>query len=227
MLARRIARVIVHPALALLVAEGCIPGVMHGPRIDGGFAAGAVASHTAGPRKTRGDNGGMAYAYGPVGVNLAYGWTFDSIEGLGVLLGIHVPVPLLLGAQTDMYVQLPRRPLLGLDGGVGVTSTPAVETVMPYAQLGVLRSSGSGVYATYGALIGPDPSNVNYSGRGAGAHVPGIAFQNVNGRTTTRYFVTAIIARKRCSDSRSFCTRADDWAVASGIAVERRRRKRP
>jgi len=201
---------------------------MHSPRIDGGLTTGAAASYTAGPRRTRGDNTGMAYAYGPLGVNVGYGWTSDRIEGFGVRIGIHVPVPLVVAAQPDLYVQLPGPAVLGLDAGVGMASVPAHATVMPYAQLGALRASGSGFYATYGFLIGPDPSNANYSGRGSGADVPGIAFQKVNGRTTTRAFAIAIIGRdRRCPAGVTNCVRRDNWAVASGMAVEFRHRRRP
>lgn len=224
---QHVSRIILGPALALLFGQACIPAVMHGPRIDRGFTTGLAASYTAGPRKTRYDNGGMAYAYGPVGVNAGYGWTSESTDGLGVLLGLHVPVPLVVAAQPDVYVQLPKRAVLGLDAGVGVILVPINETMMPYAQLGALRANGSGVYATYGFLIGPDPSNVNYSGRDAGADVPGIAFQRVNGQTTTRFFVTAIIARERsCPEGVASCRRPDDWSVASGVALELRPRKR-
>lgn len=198
---------------------------MHSPRIDGGLTTGAAASLTAGPRRTRGDMGGIAYAYGPVGLNLGYGWTSDRIEGFGARLGIHVPV-LVVAAQPDFYVQLPRRAVLGLDAGVGITGVPAMETVLPYAQLGALDASGSGFYATYGFMIGPDPSNVNYSGRDRGADVPGIAFQKVNGRTTTRAFVMAIIARDRqCPEGFSDCDRPYNWSVATGMAIEFRHRK--
>jgi hypothetical protein len=169
--------------------------------------------------------GGIAYAYGPVGLNVGYGWTSDRSEGFGARLGIHVPV-LFVAAQPDFYVQLPRRAVLGLDAGVGVSGVPVMATVMPYAQLGALDASGSGFYATYGFMFGPDPSNVNYSGRGSGADVPGIAFQRVNGRTTTSAFLVAIIARdRRCPDGFSDCVRRDNWAVASGMAMEFRLRK--
>lgn len=171
--------------------------------------------------------GGMAYAYGPVGVNVGYGWTSYEAEGFAARVGIHVPVPLVVAAQPDFYVQLPRRALFGLDGGIGVAGIPAIETVMPYAQLGTLDANGSGLYATYGFMFGPDPSNVNYDGPGGGADVPGIAFQRVNGRTTTSAFVMAIIARDRqCPDGIVDCVRRDNWSVASGMAIEFRRRKR-
>jgi hypothetical protein len=204
-----------------------MPAVMHSPRIDGGLTTGLAASYTAGPRRTRGDEGRIVYAYGPVGVNLGYGWTSDRSEGFGARLGIHVPVPLVVVAQPDFYVQLPRRAVLGLDAGVGMVWVPANATVLPYAQLGALGTDASGFYATYGFLIGPDPSNVNDSGRGRGADVPGIAYQKVNERTTTHVFVMAIIARDRqCPDGISDCVRRDNWAVASGMAMEFRHRKR-
>jgi len=225
--ALRWARATLAPVLTLIVGQACIPVVMHSPRVDAGFTAGVAASYTAGPRRTRGDWGGIPYAYGPVGMHAGYGWTSADIEGLGARLGIHVPVPFVLAAQPDLYIQFPRRMVLGLDAGIGMTSIPAGAVVMPYAQVGALGHSGSGFYATYGFLIGPDPSDANYSGRGAGADVPGIAFQKVNGRTTTRAFVVAIIGRdRRCPDGDPDCVRRDNWAVASGLAIERRRRKR-
>ena len=173
--------------------------------------------------------GGAVYAYGPVGVNLGYGWTSDDGEGPGARLGIHVPVPFVVAAQADFYVQLPRRAVLGLDGGVGVTGVPVMTTVMPYAQLGALDATGSGFYATYGFMFGPDPSDVNYDGPGGGADVPGIAFQRVNGRTTTSAFVMAIIARdRRCPDEFSGCVRQTtgplpaEWRWSSDIASDAR-----
>ena len=201
---------------------------MHGPRVDGGLTTGLAASYTAGPRRTRGDEGDAPYAFGPVGLNVGYGWSSDEIAGFGARVGVHVPVPLVVAAQPDFYLQLPRRAVLGLDAGVGITGIPANSTVMPYAQLGALGASGSGFYATYGFMIGPDPLTVNGSGRaGKGADVPGIAFQKVNGRTTTHAFVMAIIARDReCPVGTSDCVRRDDWAVASGMALEFRHRKR-
>lgn len=168
----------------------------------------------------------MAYAYGPVGMNVGYGWTSDDGEGLGARLGLHVPVPLVVAAQPDFYVQLPRRAVLGLDAGVGMAWVPALTLVTPYAQLGALDASGSGFYATYGFVFAPDRTNTdpNY---GAGADVPGIAFERVNGRTTTSAFVVAMIARdRRCPEGFSGCVRRDNWAVASGMAIEFRRRKR-
>jgi hypothetical protein len=213
--------------LLLVVANGCIPAVMHAPRIDPGLTHGYVASYTAGPRKTRGDMGGIAYAYGPVGVNFGYGWKSEKTEGLGMRLGLHVPVPFVVAAQPDLYVQLPTRLLMGLDGGVGVTLVPINETAMPYAQLGALSDDGSGFFATYGFLIGPDPSSANPSGPHPGADVPGIAYQAVNGRTTTRFFVTAAIARERRCAAGIDCSRPDDWSVATGVALEFRHRERP
>jgi hypothetical protein len=169
--------------------------------------------------------GGAAYAYGPVGVNLGYGWTSEDSGGFGSRIGIHVPVPLVVAAQTDFYVQLPRRAVLGLDGGVGMAWIPALTAVTPYAQLGALDASGSGFYATYGFMVAPDRSNSD-SNYGGGVDVPGIAFQRVSGRTTTRAFVMAMIARNRqCPDGVGDCERRDNWAFASGMAIELRHRK--
>ena len=223
---RKYARHFLLGGLILVAGQGCMPAVMHSPRIDPGLTTGYVASYTAGPRTTRGDMGGVAYAYGPVGVNFGYGWTSEKTEGLGVRLGLHVPVPFVVAAKADLYAQLPTRALLGLDGGVGVTSIPIAQITMPYAQLGILRGDGSGLHATYGFMIGPDPSDANPSGNGAGADVPGITYQVVNGRTTTRFFVTAAIARGRACPEGTYCGPPDDWSVASGVALEFRHRER-
>lgn len=213
--------------LTLILIQGCIPAVLHGPRIDGGLTTGVAASYTTGPKRTRGDWGDVAYAYGPVGLNAGYGWTSDRIEGLGVRLGVNVPLLVAL-TQPDVYVQLPRRVLLGLDGGFGVTSTPGNGVVMPYAQLGALSAGGSGIYATYGVIAGSDATDVVFSGESGAAVVPGIAFQKVNGRTITHAFAIAIIARdRRCPEGVTNCDRRDNWAVATGMAVEIRHRKRP
>lgn len=104
------------------------------------------------------------------------------------------------------------------DGWPRCPAIPAQTSAMPHGKIGFPTAAGSGLYATYGRLFGPDPTSANYSGHGGGAHVPGVAFQNVNGRTTTRILVTAAIARVRtCPDGVFGCPRRDDWSVATGM----------
>ena len=81
--------------VSALAGQACMPAVMHSPRIEPGPAIGLTASYTAGPEYDNGDDGPSRFAYGPVGVNLGYGWTSSRIDGLGAGVGVHVPVPLI------------------------------------------------------------------------------------------------------------------------------------
>jgi hypothetical protein len=171
--------------------------------------------------------GAMPYAYGPIGVNVGYGWKSDRTEGLGVRLGVYVPA-FVVAIQPDVYVQLPKRVVAGLDAGLGVAAHLLDGSVMPYAQIGVLSAGGSGIFATYGRSFHWHETGQPYRVVDSQADVPGIAFQRVNGRTTTRVFVTAAISRNRsCPATVTPCARRDDWSIASGMAMELRHRERP
>ncbi len=212
-------------AIGLIAGQACMPAVLHGPRVEPGLSYGIAASHTAGPTYPNGDLPSK-FAYGPVGVNLGYGWISRSDDGLGLRLGLHLPVPLVIGAQADTYLQLPKRALFGLDGGVGFVLSPVMSEVMPYGQIGVLGASGSGVYATYG-IVGRfgEPESVIRRDR---ANLAGVALQKVNGKTTTRVFAFLQYGRRvfRCSRvGDEVCKRESLAALATGMAIEYRRRR--
>jgi hypothetical protein len=213
--------------VSALAGQACMPAVTHAPRIEPGLAMGLTASYTAGPEYENGDDGPSRFAYGPVGVNFGYGWTSARIEGLGASIGAHVPVPLIALIQPDVYVQFPKRALLGLDGGVGLTSVRIDRSVTPYAQLGILRSNSTGAYATYGLLRARNDPDRNHPVLREEGRIAGLAFQWRQGKNTSRIFATGQFGRRfwRCSISSSDACRSEKrWAVATGTAVELRRR---
>jgi len=213
--------------VSALAGQACMPAMMHSPRIEPGLAIALSASYTAGPEYENGDDGPSRFAYGPVGANFGYGWTSGRIEGLGASIGAHVPVPVIAAVQPDIYLQLPRSALLGLDGGVGLTSRRIDRSVVPYAQLGILSPTSTGVYATYGLLresIDPDRNHPVLREEG---RIAGLAFQWRQGKTTSRIFATGQFGRRywRCSRSTDEPCRSEKrWAVATGTALEFRRR---
>lgn len=204
-----------------------MPAVMHSPRIQPGPAIGLTASYTAGPEYENGDDGPSRFAYGPVGVNFGYGWTSTRIDGLGASIGAHVPVPLIPLIQPDIYVQLPKRAVLGFDGGVGLTSVRIDRSVIPYAQLGILAGNSTGVYATYGLLRARNDPDRNHPVLREEGQTAGLVFQWTQGKTTSRVFATGQFGRRfwRCSISSDDACRSEKrWAVATGTALELRRR---
>jgi hypothetical protein len=215
-----------HSFWLVLAGQACMPAVMHAPRIEPGPAIGLAASYTAGPQYENGDDPSR-FAYGPFGVNVGYGWTSDRTEGLGANIGAYVPVPLVALIQPDVYVQLPKSALRGLDGGLGLTSVRIGRSVVPYAQLGILSPSGTGVYATYGLLRARNDPDRNHLVLREEGQFAGFTFQWSQGKTTSRIFATGQFGRRfwRCSfSSNDACRSEKRWAVATGTAVELRRR---
>lgn len=213
--------------VSALATQACMPAVIHSPRIDPGPSMGVTASYAAGPEYENGDDGPSRFAYGPVGVNFGYGWTSARIEGLGASIGAHVPLPLVVLIQPDVYVKLPKRALLGLDGGVGLTSVRIDRSVIPYAQLGMLAANSTGVYATYGLLRARNDPDGNHSVLREEGRIASLAFQWRKGKTTSRIFATGQSGRRfwRCSISSDDACRSEKrWAVAAGTALELRRR---
>lgn len=213
--------------VSALVGQACMPAVMHGPRIEPGPAMAMTVSYTAGPEYENGDDGPSRFAYGPVGVNIGYGWTSARVEGLGVGIGAHVPVPLIPLIQPDVYVQLPKRALLGLDGGVGFTSVRVDRSLIPYAQLGILAANNTGVYVTYGLFRERNDPDRNHPVLREEGRIAGLAFQWGQGKTISRIFATGQFGRRfwRCSISTDDACRSEKrWAVATGTALEIRRR---
>jgi hypothetical protein len=103
------------------------------------------------------------------------------------------PAPVL---NPDMYVQLPRRALVGLDGGVGMTAltSPAGGAWMPYAQLGWVGGNDAGFYVTEGYIWpGGESANAGYIvGRGQAA-LSTLAYQWPAGRVLWHVFATVLL----------------------------------
>ena len=135
---------------------------------------------------------------------------------------------MMLQLQADIYAQLPRRALLGLDGGVGVaaiTPSPARTLPMPYAELGWIRS-GSGPYVAAGyvhELV--DTSKVEGPEvRHADGWVATLAYQFSHREGRIRPFATAVIGRKyelHCFGAGSDCSGfAPPRAFFAGLSIE-------
>lgn len=213
--------------VSALAAQGCMPALIHAPRIEPGPTIGVTASYTAGPEYENGDGGPSRFAYGPVGVNFGYGWTSTRIEGLGASIGAHVPIPLVALVQPDVYVQLPKRALFGLDGGVGLTSARIDRSVIPYAKLGILAANSTGAYGTYGLIRARNDPDRNHPVLREEGRIGSLALQWRRGKVTSRIFATGQFGRRfwRCSiSSNDACRSEKRWAIAAGTALELRRR---
>src|SRR5215831_7149387 len=105
-------------AVALTCVTGCVPSVTHGPRVEPGPSA-EFSLGLNSPGRRADEGGWPPFLFSPASTNLAYGVRDDSLD-LGLRLAGGVSAMLQL--EADAYAQLPRRILLGLDGGVGVAA---------------------------------------------------------------------------------------------------------
>lgn len=213
------------------VATACVPAVAHGPRVRPGFSGGVSASLTTGKKYPDGDSEPKYFLYGPVGVNVGYGWA-PVTTGLPALrLGVHVPVPVLALVQPDIYVQAPRSLSREFDFGIGV-SWWAIErgrVAMPYVQFGRIGENGSGWYTTQGYFRNTkDTQAQSRPVLSANAWVPGIAYQFEHGGSTTHVFVAAILGTQfmRCNVyTNTICGRERRSGAFAGITLERHQRR--
>jgi hypothetical protein len=152
-----IVRRILTTVFAAVLCTGCLPHVMHGPRIEDDGVSGSL-SLTLGRNFEFGDPGTsiVPSLYG--GVRRSY----VSPDGTGAAFSIGLQVPFLiapflgeqggfegLGATSyaDVYFQPARRVEPGWEyGGGGLFST---HVAAPYIQLGRMREGGSGWYTTH------------------------------------------------------------------------------
>src|SRR5581483_4619435 len=133
----------------LAAAGGCMPLVTHSPRIVDGQQVRFSAVYT--PVLRRDSVAGTPLMAFPA-LSLESG-SAASDTTFGILAGLSV---LGLAVQPDLYTQLPRRVLGGLDGGVGVTGTVSVpgpvddraSAISPYLQLGSIGRDSAGFFAT-------------------------------------------------------------------------------
>jgi hypothetical protein len=207
--------------LALAALTGCLPfpAVAHGPRVQPGSAVGMsfsvpVADH---PRPSK-----APYLFGPLGVDYAYGWVGDAnVPALQLGGEINLLPPRL---DPDLYAQLPRRWLLGLDGGVGLAATTTFDggAWMPYAQLGDLDRNGSGFYVTAGYIWpGGKPSTDMWMVPGQ-AVLSTLGYQRQLGTNVWRWFVTGMVRRPNpayCPVEGTACGRS--WGVTIGTSLQR------
>jgi hypothetical protein len=170
------------------------------------------------------------FAIPPVTLGGAFGWRDTSLDA-GVRFGAETS---LFEFEFDAYVQLPRRLLLGLDGGVGVEAlVPAIAATvpMPYAELGRIRGD-RGPYAIVGYVHQRADTNRIF-GPGAIRRDDGLAttlaYQLSDGRVRARPFATLMLGHryiKQCMGKFSDCsTLAAPRALFVGLSVERSLRR--
>jgi hypothetical protein len=215
---------------ALVLVTGCVPVIAHGPRVQAGPSFGASASLTAGPVYPNGDDP-TKFLYGPFGLNAGYGWASDSTDGAAVRVGLHVPVPFVIAAQPDVYFQVPRRLVGGMDAGLGLsTSFYDIEHVgMPYVQLGHINDNGSGWYTTQGYYTTQGFDTDRRPGSVVDrAWVSTVAYQLGAEYTTTHLFVTGAFGRESnsCAGfSPEVCRSDGRWSVMTGLTLDVHRQR--
>jgi hypothetical protein len=135
---------------------------------------------------------------------------------------------MMLQLDADIYAQLPRRALLGLDGGVGVAALfPSLTSTlpMPYVELGRIRS-GNGPYAVVGYVHEVVDTNKveDPNVRHADGWVATLVYQLSDRNARFRPFATVVIGRKyavRCFGEGSDCSSlARPRAVFAGVSLE-------
>ena len=218
-------------AALLMFTGACVPAVAHGPRIEPGWSVGASASYTDGPSYDDYTDGPDRFLYGPIGANVGYAWSSGQPDRAAYRLGLHVPVPLFMIAQPDVYVQLPRTMVGGLDAGVGVSGwlIDPLNVHMPYVQLGRISDAGTGWYTTQGWFRNDQNRDIQERHvRESQAWVPTIAYQWGHPRHTLHAFATGVFGTRalRCmGTSGAVCEHATRWSAAAGVTVELHRRR--
>jgi hypothetical protein len=142
-------------------SSGCMPHVMHGPRVEEGGVSGSV-SLTLGRNREVGDLDAriLPSVYG----GLRQSWVPSEGDGLAGSFGIQVPLllaPVLLDREAtgvdrvdallattyvDGYLQPKRRVDPGWETGLGVLASTALAG--PYLQAGRMDAHGHGWYTT-------------------------------------------------------------------------------
>lgn len=143
---------------AAVLCTGCLPHVMHGPRIEDDGVSGSL-SLTLGRNREIGDleTEILPSMYGGVRTSKV---PADG-DGTAASLGLQLPVliaPLFANEDTnafdvltatsylDVYVQPMRRRQPGIEWGVGALASTALAG--PYVQVGRMRADGGGWYTT-------------------------------------------------------------------------------
>jgi hypothetical protein len=205
----------------LALASACIPTVAHGPRVAPGFAGGMSLSTN---RSSTYEGATSPFVVGPFGINVGYGWAHGD-SGAALRLGAAM-LPIPPRFDPDIYVQVPRRALLGLDGGIGVAATTILSaSVLTYAQLGSIHNA-TGLYVTGGYLHQSIPTDTIATPVRLrdDAWLATLAYQLPRGQHVSHYFITGIVGQRfprRCSDAFYDCsTLRRPWSVMVGTTME-------
>lgn len=192
--------------LLLLTTGGCMPHVMHGPRVEGGTSGGFTAS--AGRQV---GTGGYAGPFVPsLYAGLRHGFVAAN-DRSALWIGAQVPVPLFLYladndteddaevalavSYADVYVQ-PR----GLRGGsyeAGVGALFSKAVLAPYFQVGEQDAEGKGWFVTPMLVLTRDEFDVGTYA------IQSVAWRE-RGRADTAYQLGASFALPLQADSEGF-----------------------
>lgn len=143
---------------AAVLGTGCLPHVMHGPRIEDDGVSGSLSLTLGQNREVGGlENEILPSVYGGVRTSKVP----TEGDGTAASLGLQVPVfiaPLFANEDTgafdaltassylDVYVQPKRGREPGLEWGVGALASTALAG--PYVQVGRMKADGGGWYTT-------------------------------------------------------------------------------
>lgn len=212
----------------VLCATGCIPAVVHSPRVDPGFSLGASAG--LGWGSTRDELGGTPpYDVGPFGIDFAYGWQGEGWRP-PIRLGAEVNL-LLPRLDPDLFVQVPTRALPGwMSAGAGFAGTMITTNAqVAYGQLGVFRHDGLAVYTTQGFLWQPAQHGFAIPVLNDNGWMSMVAVQRTTGPVSGRIFVMNVNGRQmapncfQTSPSTTECqARGRPWFLLFGYSVEHR-----
>lgn len=174
-------------------AAGCFPAVAHGPRVEPGVRAQATIAVPM--ANDLADEAAPPFTIPAMGIGPAYGQPATAARpGFRVSTTFQIPA----GISPDLYVQLPRGWLRGIDGGFGYSLSSPGNSTLPYVQLGRINTERRGAYTTIGFVNQADylgPLGIKGSG-----WLLGIAYQIPVRRETYHLFATGIAGRRYPAD---------------------------
>jgi hypothetical protein len=198
---------------ATLLQGGCMPHVLHGPRVEPGTTG--MVSLTLG-RNFDLDDANMR-VLPSLYAGLRHGWVSND-SAIGFSLGAQVPPllgvftlegdadrVLLATSYVDAYLEPRRAGFAGGNAGVGVLASSGL--VMPYVQYGRADAAGEGWYTTQGvALLGGEWNEAVY-------WMPALAWRDVGSGTghAVSYSLSGGIGPR---------DDATDWFVLFGFTAE-------
>lgn len=194
----------VAPIGAMLVSA-CFPTIVHGPRVENGFAFGVTAASTSGDTHTEGDEGGIHLRDGAIGAFIGQGWAPSNPRSPGAYVGVVVPV-FFPYSQLDLYIQAPTAWTGALSAGLGAMGS--IEGGSVYTQVGIQPESGVGwqamagygVRASSSRFQGTSPAWIGNLGVSfASGHFRGLLFvQGARGREPESCFTDPSTQRQQC-----------------------------